>query len=467
MKYYLFLLSGLLLLFSCNNNPEEKPVKPEYAVTITLKDFPGQMIYLADFYGDKNKVIDSARTDNKGKAQFKFITKDRYCGMYRLVFAVESFVDFIFDHESVDMTTSIFMPTDSMQVTNSDENKIYFDFIRNDYKVQKKLELLIPLLDNYPKDDPFYKQSKREFIRLQKDRSAKIEKIVENNPHTFLAKIIGVQKKPFVNSNLNEAERNNFLKEHFFDAIDFTDTTLIHSNAFTSKSISYLSLYTNKTLTRSRQEDAFIVAVDVILGKAKPCQKVFELVMDYLMRGFEEFNYNKLLRHIAEKYSPENTCENTSRKSTLFKRLGTYQKLAPGKKAPDIVCRDLNGKTIIISEIKSDFTLVLFWATWCPHCQSLLPELNKLYLQKKNKVLEILAISLDTSITACKTFVEKENYFWINCCSGKGWDDKAAADYCIYATPTMFLLNREKIILDKPVSATDLIQTLKKNKVLK
>jgi thiol-disulfide isomerase/thioredoxin len=462
MKQILFVLSGLLLLFSCKNNSEEKTVKPEYPVTITLKDFPNQMIYLADFYGDKNKVIDSAKTDNKGKAGFRFITKDRYCGMYRLVFAGESFVDFIFDYESIDLSTTIFNPTDSMQVINSVENKIYFDFIRNDHKAQKKLELLVPLIDNYPEDDPFFMQVEREFTRLQKERNTSIDKIVKENPHTCLAKIMGVQKKPFVSSKLNEVERNKFLKEHFFDDMDFTDTALIHSNVFTSKSISYLTLYTNKNLSRSQQEDEFIVAVDVILSKAKPCKKIFELVMDYLMRGFEEFHYNKVLRHIAEKYSPENTCENTSRKSILLKRLKSYQQLVPGKKAPDIFCHDLKGKAVTLSAIKSDYTLVLFWATWCPHCQSLLPELNKLFLQNKNKTLEVLAISVDTSITAWTTYLKKENFSWINCCDRKGWEGKAANDYCIYATPAMFLLDKKKYILDKPISVDDLFQALKK-----
>ena len=34
----------------------------------------------------------------------------------------------------------------------------------------------------------------------------------------------------------------------------------------------------------------------------------------------------------------------------------------------------------------------------------------------------------------------------------KGWEGKAATDYFIYATPTMFLIDNEKKIIGKPIT---------------
>ena len=47
----------------------------------------------------------------------------------------------------------------------------------------------------------------------------------------------------------------------------------------------------------------------------------------------------------------------------------------------------------------------------------------------------------------------------------KGFMGKPADDYNIYATPTMFLLDREKKIIAKPISMRELEQVLRDQKL--
>lgn len=136
--------------------------------------------------------------------------------------------------------------------------------------------------------------------------------------------------------------------------------------------------------------------------------------------------------------------------------------MAVGKQAPDIETTDINNDSIRLSEIDNPYTLVLFWANWCPHCNQLLPELKKWYSNKNSINIEVLAFSLDTVSADWEKNVIQNDYGWINCSDLMGWDSKIAHDYNIYATPTMFLLDRNRIIQAKPLTFKEFIYEIDK-----
>ena len=466
MRNLILFLFGLFVFVGCNIKPKEKTFKDSYSLEFNLKDFPNKVVYLADFYGDKNKIIDSVKTNKNGNAKFIFSTKASYSGFYRLIFSNEKFLDIIFDREDICLTTSITNPFDSARFIKFNQNEKYYDFLKQEKNFQKKMELLLPLIDDYPKEDPFYISIENQFKKNQIDIDRKAEDIIAEFPNSFFSKVIKSKKMPIIDGKINAIERKEYLKAHFFDNIDFSDSTLIHSDIFTSKSISFLTFFSDKSIPKPQLENNFIKASDIILAKAKVNQKVFELILDYLMQGFEEFQFYNVLNHLSKKYKVESSCENAGGKTTLQRRLDSYQKLAIGKKAPEIRSMDVFGKEVSLSNVKSDYTLIVFWASWCPHCEILMPELRKVYNNQIKKNLEIIGVSIDSSKTKLIDIIKKEKYSWVNICDSKGWNGKIAEDYCVYATPTMLLLDSRKIILAKPISFRDLSRELGKQKVM-
>ena len=70
------------------------------------------------------------------------------------------------------------------------------------------------------------------------------------------------------------------------------------------------------------------------------------------------------------------------------------------KKLPNLKLKDINGKTVSLSDVTKDKTVVLsFWATWCGPCINELDAIAEQYEDLQNDGFELIAISIDDSRT--------------------------------------------------------------------
>ena len=257
--------------------------------------------------------------------------------------------------------------------------------------------------------------------------------------------------------------RMEFLKQHYWDKVDFKDTALLRSNVFADKVISYLAIYQNNRLNQKQLEAEFIKAVTISLGAASVCPETYKFMLDYLVGGFDKYHFDDVITYIADNFQDPFSCEDAARKSSLQKKLDNFKKLSVGKTAPDIQVPDLKGNKVSLLSIQNDYTLLVFWSSHCPHCTDMMPKLKTWYDKQKIKKLEVVAVSLDTSRNDWLTFVKKEKLNWINVSELSGYSGKAEDEYNVYATPTMYLLNREKKIIAKPITWGELEQDLNQN----
>jgi len=436
-------------------------------VKITISDVPHQPFTLASFYGDQNHVLDTIMPDTNGIIQFEMF-QSYYDGMYRLGFNKDYYLDFIFGHEDIVMETNFRNLIDSMNVIRSMENEIYFTYLKKMRHYYMKLDLLTPLVSYYPEPrDSFYDLASEEYVNNQNVFIEYMEDVIVEHPSLWVSKILQQQIPIYIEAALNEQDRLAYIREHFFDNIRFDDADLIRSNIYNNKAIEYISFYSNQNLTQDQLEDEFIKAVDRIMLEASVNSIVYEFVIEYLVRGFETYHFDKVLDYIAEQYDPEQ-CENYERKTDLQTRLDRYAELSVGKEAPDFSNLNDLDQEIRLSKIHADYTLVLFWASWCPHCNDVIPKIHSLYTQtNKPEFFEVVTVSLDTARAEWVQTIEENQTSWINTCDSKGWDTQAAIDYNIYATPTMFLLDNKKKILAKPITYDGLLSDMLKLGIIK
>jgi len=112
--------------------------------------------------------------------------------------------------------------------------------------------------------------------------------------------------------------------------------------------------------------------------------------------------------------------------------------------------------------MKNKFKLLIFGASWCPHCQTDYPSLVGKYKKLiKSYDIEFVYICLDEDKEAYENFLKEAPFYTF--CDYLGWDSPNVKNYHVFATPTYILLDQELKILAKIQSPEHLEAWLQAN----
>lgn len=84
---------------------------------------------------------------------------------------------------------------------------------------------------------------------------------------------------------------------------------------------------------------------------------------------------------------------------------------AQGAAATDFTLRDVDGKSVSLSDFAGKVVLIDFWATWCVPCEAEIPHLESLYQKNKDAGLVVLGVSMDgpETVASVGPFVRRYN----------------------------------------------------------
>ena len=129
---------------------------------------------------------------------------------------------------------------------------------------------------------------------------------------------------------------------------------------------------------------------------------------------------------------------------------------APVRTKTGLVQQDI---LLEIDQLDADYTLLLFYQGECPLCEDALIDLANKYKWLAEHNMRVIAVSGDTTEQG---FEKKLAYHqWPdNYCDLTGMGGMNFKNYGVLGVPTLFLLNREGIILEKTAMVNDVLKTL-------
>ena len=350
-------------------------------------------------------------------------------GMYNL-FSNNVSIDFIVNKENVD----IFFDCNNIDViiyNKSVENNIlneYFLFYEDN---NIAYNLLNQLSGYYPKSEPFYDEIVKKSQYLFQKNQNYIDSISDFYPKSFAAEI---------------------LKLYRYNGSEFLDSNLIYSTNLKNTSFlgdlifSYLKTFQKPEYTQIQQEKAFEPAIDEVFNALQSNPKLCVYVSDFLIDKFRYFDFDLISEYVALKTIRfTDSCIDDKELEVKLENIEALLKVRLGETAPNFTI----SKKKNLYDIKSEYKLIVFWATWCQHCDEFMNEL----INKNDNLLDgtkIVTYSLDFDDDEWKEGTKNFPKNWINRSMSQDPDESIPDSYAVYATPTIFLLDENNVIVAKP-----------------
>ncbi len=143
-------------------------------------------------------------------------------------------------------------------------------------------------------------------------------------------------------------------------------------------------------------------------------------------------------------------------------RMEHLKQLAVGKSAPDFSIPTPDGKEIKLSDLRGQYVLLDFWASWCGPCRQENPNVVKQYNAFKDKGFTILSVSLDDNKDKWLEAIKEDRLTWHHGSELRQWNGAVSRMYQVEAIPASFLLDKDGKIVAKNLRGKRLEDFLKK-----
>jgi peroxiredoxin len=446
MKNIFFVFTAILA-FNFSSVSEAQTIKGK----LNIKRQTNKQVDLYRTEGKYKYKVDSTKVLTDGSFTFKY--KKHLKGFYKLTLGNENnIVDVILNSSEpvVSLAFSQIRLEKGIEVIQSNENKAYWEFKKEDSTVQSKIKNLKKQRGQFKSqaNEAKVNEMTNEIIKLEKELFNFVQTVINKYPTTFFSKtkIASLSKTPKD-------------KATYFDDLDFSNESFIRSDVYATRFQDYIIKHSGHT------EVGYYNAVDDIMKKSKVNEKVFEFALYNLLDGFYGSGLEDVATYIMEEYFYGEACGEIEINDLLRSKADLIKNLQIGNIPPDFTIKSNYGADVNLKNTcaNNKYTVIMFWATHCPHCMRDLPGFVPVYNEYKSKGLEVIGVALDVNQTKWKNTIEEKGFNWKNVSQFGNYKSPVCIDYKINKTPSWFVLDSSMKIIAKPKGKQEILRFLKNN----
>lgn len=463
MNYRSITIIIYLLLFAFH-------ASAQYAISVNISGYSDTVLLMTSYYGDKIKLVDTAYSATDGTFKFEG-KKDLPGGIYMAVSKEKSklFEFVVNDKQKFSLVTDADSYSLNMQVKGSEENEIFYDYLKFNEKLYSENETLAAKLKSLKESDQQYQATKKAMDSINQLSAGYKLKIIQEKPELFVSKIFNAMRTLEIPDEIANSPDSTaaffYYKKHFFDYIDLSDSRLLRTPLLSRKVDEYF-----KNLV-AIQPDSVIVSIDLVISKARPSAEVVSyLVWDFTSeyQNPEYMGFDKVYVHLVDQYFSKEEIEYTTPSilKSLQDRANIIRPIMIGEEAPNLILIDTSGNYRSFQKLTNDYIILFFWDTECGICKTEIVELQKIY-KKIWFDFEIFAINVNADLEDWKKNITERKLDWINVNGTRSVTPDFHDLYDISGTPQIFILDKEHKIIAKNINAKQVLPFLEKYSKLK
>ncbi|MDR1756267.1 MAG: redoxin domain-containing protein [Culturomica sp.] len=481
MKIIIF-LSTCIALFACKPQPQQQqeavPPQEGYEIKLHVAKMAGKDAMLAFYQNDDNRVgvCDTVHLDSAGYGVFRRPDRRLGRGLYLIYFPSGNMIQLLIGSQqyfTVTSDTTDYINT--LVFENSPENTEFIEYQKFLQTQEKKMQEIEEEFSKETEPDEAVREkyAKRQDA-IDEEVRARVAGIRKQYPGTVLANFLNFTLSPKIPDysktvaadapdRENEIRRLSlyYLKKHYWDYTDLTDTMFFRIKEFKPKLDRYFT-----TLIIPNPDTLYEACVSII-EKARPNKTMFRYLTEYcIMHAFnhEIMGMDKAFVRLGERYylSGEADWRTAESQKQLTDEIYKRQYNLLGNTALDLKLPSLEGGVVSLLETQAPYTLLLFWEPNCGHCKTVVPDVKKEIFDRFGPHgLKVFAVMTLTEKKEWEAFVEKNQLFdFINC-----YDPNRQSNYWtiynVFSTPVLYLLDKDKKIIAKQLSVEQLVGLLR------
>lgn len=313
----------------------------------------------------------------------------------------------------------------------SAENTGWFNYSSAEFKGNKEIKNLRKTIKDA---GAFRSRIEGQIKEKEQEIIAKQHELITSNPGTYLAKWLSWKNPKFPNS-----------KGQFFADIDPLDNSAIRSSALSDRIQTMMRSFSGGT------DSGFLGCIDLVKAHFEPNPKALESVLYTMLEGFYNTGKETICQYILDNFIFDEDCGADLSDAIRIRAQGIIN-LQVGKTPPNFNITRFNGGNLDLMQTcrQNEYTLVMFWASWCHKCEQEIPNIVPMYDQYKSRGFEVVGVSLDQQRSTWGAAIQNNGMTWPNVSQLKAWNSPVLSEYKVTATPTYFLLDKEGTIVLKP-----------------
>lgn len=439
-----------------------------YSIRFKVDGLKDTTAYLGYYYGESTFVKDTAQVNSTG--DFVFDGKQQLPqGVYFLVLNRTRIFELVVgQNQNFSLQTSTADYVKNMKVTGDVDNKLFFDNMLYNMERHQEAEPFIKVIQDSTLAEDKKKDAREAFVQINKKVMAYQQKVIDEHPATLTARIfkanrpIEIPEPPKrADGSIDSTFQLKWYREHFFDNFDLADDALIRM----PRPIYQEKIHEYLDKLWAPQADTLRKALNFVIGKAKKNPETYKYAVWVSVLKFQNpeiMGLDEVFVHLNDTYFASgemNFWANDQMKKNLKEHADRLRKSLIGQKGANLIMQDASLKPRALYDIKNKYTILYIFDPDCGSCKKETPKLVDFYDKKKFDV-QVYAVSADTSMVKMRDYIKEMKMKWITVNGPRTYVGPYQDLYDANTTPTLYVLDNQKMIIGKKIPAEKLEEFL-------